>query len=109
MTGTDIESGDSVLPGWFEGERQNLIVAGLLWAAAATIYWLGVESLAETGDLAVGTVFGALALYNFARAAFADPSSLHAQEKSCRWSWGWWGPVLDVQIHLSRQDPKTPT
>ncbi|MCS3665648.1 hypothetical protein GGP65_003292 [Salinibacter ruber] len=92
MTGTDIESGDSVLPGWFEGERQNLIIAGLLWAAAATIYWLGAGSLAETGDLAVGALFVVLAVYNFARAAFADPSGLHKQENSCRWSWGWQGP-----------------
>jgi hypothetical protein len=79
-----------VLPGSFEGERQNLVVAGLLWAAAGTIYWRGAGGLAETGDLAVGAVFAALALYHFARAAFADSSSLRAQKTSCHWSWGWW-------------------
>lgn len=89
MTDTGRKSNGSFLPDWPEGQRRNLIITGILWAAAATIYWLGVENLAETGDLAVGAVFVALALYNFARAAFADPSSLHAQEKSCRWSWGW--------------------
>lgn len=85
-TDTDSGSDDSVLPGSFKGERQNLVVAGLLGAAAATIYWRGAGGLAETGDLAVGAVFATLALYHFVRAAFADPSSLHAQENSCHWS-----------------------
>jgi len=51
-----------------------------------------LRSLAETGDLAVGALFVVLAVYNFVRAAFADPSGLHKQENSCRWSWGWQGP-----------------
>lgn len=89
MTEIDSGSDGSFLPSWFEGEPQNRIVAGFLWGTAATIYWLGVESLAETGDLAVAAVFVALALYNFARAVFADLSSLHAQGEFCRWSWGW--------------------
>lgn len=89
MNGTDSGSGGSFLPRWIEGERQNLVVTGILWFAAATIYWLGVESLGETGDLAVGAVFLALALYYFGMAVFTGQTRLEKQGGSCRWSWGW--------------------
>ena len=88
MNDTGRKSDGSILPGWLEGQRQNLVMTGILWAAATAIYWLFAEGLADTGDLAVGAVFGALALYNFARAAFADPTTLKKKEGSCRWSWG---------------------
>jgi hypothetical protein len=89
MDDTDSTSNTSFLPGWPSGQRRSLVVTGILWAAAAAIYWLGTESLAGTGDLAVTAVFGALALYYAAMAVFADQTSLERQSGSCRWSWNW--------------------
>ncbi|MFB6278192.1 MAG: hypothetical protein ABEK75_01680 [Salinibacter sp.] len=89
MSDTGSTSNTSFLPGWPSGQRRSLVVTGILWAAAAAIYWLGTESLAETGDLAVTAVFGALALYYFAMAVLADRATLEKQGGSCRWSWGW--------------------
>lgn len=89
MDDTDSTSNTSFLPGWPSGQRRSLVVTGILWAAAAAIYWLGTESLAGTGDLAVTAVFGALALYYVAMAVFADQTRLERQSGSCRWSWNW--------------------
>lgn len=89
MDDTGSSSNGSFLPDWLGGERQNLAIAGILWLVVAAIYWLDMESLAETDDLVVGAIFGALALYYFAMAVFADQTSLERQSGSCRWSWNW--------------------
>ncbi len=88
MNDTNGESNDSLFPEWLRGTRQNRIAAGLLWVAAATIYWVDMGSASDTGDLAVAGGFTALALYYFAM-AFVDGSHLRDQARTCRWSWGW--------------------
>lgn len=71
----DGESNDFLVPEWLRGKRQNWIATGILWAAAATIYWLDPGITPDTGDLVVGGVFAALALYSLTMAFVDAPPS----------------------------------
>lgn len=84
MNDTDNDPNSSFLPEGLRGARVGRITAGVLWAAAATVYGLDASS---TGDVVVGGMFVILSLYYFAIAAFADGS--RPQDRSCRWAWGW--------------------
>jgi formate hydrogenlyase subunit 4 len=63
-------------------------MAGILWAAAATIYWLEAGSLSQTGDIVVGVIFAGLALFCLARGLVGSSFS-EDQAPSCRWARGW--------------------
>lgn len=88
MSGPERSPESSVPSEWLQGPRQNQITAGLLWAAAALVYWLDTESITETGDLVVGVIFAGLGLFYLARGLVGGPATQEDRER-CLWSWGW--------------------
>ena len=88
MNDTDNSSDGVLFPDWLRGSRRSRIAAAVLWAAAAAIYWLGMESVPAIDDIIVVGIFTALALFYLVRAVTDDARS-QDQIGSCHWTWGW--------------------